>query len=140
MLNEATLPAVVRAALEAGIGPAGSVAAAQRVLDGTGDKAPDGVGYVIFYSTPGVVSPNRYAATHTRLVWAFYVIAVGYSPDQCRGMTRRVRDALTGARLHPRLAPVRETQAGPMLPDGPDGDRRYSQTIHYSLWTERTKA
>ena len=112
---------------------AASLGSAGQVLDGTGDGAPVGAGYAIFYDTPGRITPDRYGAVHSKWRWIFRFMCVGHTPDQCRWTTRRVRAALSGVRLDPTLAPIAEDGSGPMLVDGPEGDRRFSQTLIYVL-------
>lgn len=96
--------------------------------------------YCYVVDDPGTASAERVCDTANRLVWRVSVISVGPTPPGARLLSGMVRDALTGWRPDPDRAagPLREVSVGPMLDDGPEGDKRYSQTITYAMSTNRS--
>lgn len=102
---------------------------------------------------PTVTPDGRYAAlfdgdsnlyahrANNRAAWiraTVVVICVARSRDGCRALVADVRDALCQWLPHPDAEPCTESSAGPILTDGPVGDRRHSITLTYTTTMPRS--
>lgn len=94
--------------------------------------------YAAVFDDPGNGRRTHYDAATDRIKWAHRVMCVGHTRDGLRWAVQQVRDALTDHRPCPGASMLTEQAAGPVLTDGPDGDRRHSMTITYTHTTPRS--
>ena len=100
--------------------------------DETPVKSPAG-DYVIIRTRAPLDGVRRHAGAAVGDVVDITVLAVSRSKDGCRAIGHRARALLDDWRpvAHPACSPLRRIDTGPILIDGPEGDRRYSQTVVY---------
>ncbi len=106
-------------------------------FDGPPHTTPDGP-YVAVFDDSGNGRRTHYDAQTDRVKWTHRVMAVARTRDGLRWAAQQVRDALTDARPVGGASMLTEQSAGPVLTDGPDGDRRHSMTITYTHTTTRS--
>lgn len=96
--------------------------------------------YVVVFDDPGNGRRTHYDAQTDRIKWTHRVMAVARTRDGVRWAAQQVRDALTDHRPTPSASMLTEPEgsAGPVLTDGPDGDRRHSMTLTYTHTTPRS--
>ncbi len=106
-------------------------------FDGPPTDSPDGP-YAAVFDDPGNGRRIHYDARTDRVKWTHRVMAVARTRDGLRWAVTQVRDALTDTRPSVGASMLSELSAGPVLTDGPDGDRRHSMTITYTHTTPRS--
>lgn len=118
---------------------AGLIDAARKVLTDAGIDVHDTraahpeVQYVVIDSGIGLAQPHRLSITAHWATDTISVMCVGRTPQGCRALALRVREALTSQRIPAGAPPLRELESSQPLADTDDmlGDTRYSLTIRY---------
>lgn len=105
--------------------------------DGPPHTTPAGP-YVAVFDDTGNGRRTHYDAQTDRVKWTHRVMAVARTRDGLRWAIGQVRGALTDHRPTPEASMLTEQTAGPVLTDGPDGDRRHSMTLTYTHTTPRS--
>lgn len=109
--------------------------------DGPPNKTPT-THYAVVYDDSGNAATDRRARTAGTVAWTHRIVCVARTPEGLRDLVSDVRAALTGARPHPQGDLLMEPpgSAGPVLTDGPAGDKRLSKTITYRHHSPRSLA
>ena len=105
--------------------------------DGEPSDTPAGP-YVVVYDNPGHRVPHRMSTTAHWATYRHQVVCVARTLGGLRHLIGKATDTLTGTRPTPESSPLFEDVVGPILEDGPDGDRRHSATITYTHRTPRS--
>lgn len=100
--------------------------------------AEDGFPYVVVYDDPGLRYRDRYPGTSRKVRWTFSIVCVARTSDGLRRITAQTADALVDRRIGAWGGLITQTAAGPLLEDGPEGDRRLSKTLTFQLTTTRS--
>lgn len=106
---------------------------------GVPDKPPGA--YAVLYFGAGSTYTTRLGGTPDDLRWTFRVVCAGFSERQAINTTDLIRARLTGWRPFGDNGPMlTELEDDPsLLPsEGVPGDVRYSMTLTYRLYTNRS--
>lgn len=96
--------------------------------------------YLCIYPDGGWAYPQRYSRRRSRTrSYAFQVVYAAKTVAGVEDACEAGRNAFTDWRpdSHESTSPVTEEASGPMLWDGPSGDRRCSITVYYHYTTRR---
>lgn len=108
------------------------------VFDGEPVATPSGR-YVVVITGTGTATPDRLAQVggSRDLRWLLTCKTVGRTRDGVRRATDWLRAVITdlAPTAGPSTGPLRELGGSDLLTDGPEGDRRHSQTI---IWANHT--
>lgn len=107
--------------------------------DGSPASTPGGP-YAAVYDDSGNAPTDRRARTSRTVAWTHRVMVVARTPQGLRDVVATVRAALTGARPNQAGDLLMEPpgSAGPVLEDGPAGDKRLSKTLTYRHHSPRS--
>jgi hypothetical protein len=113
------------------------------VLDGEVKTTPPGP-YVVLYDQPPSLSTRRMSGQQTHMDWNGLLICAGRAPGEVRWVVGQVIAKLTNYRITSNRDTgwlVYRPEGAPMLPsDAVPGDIRFSQTLPFSLSTNRSLA
>lgn len=110
------------------------------VLDGTPPTVTPTRVYACVYGDTGVASPVTYEQLSRRVSFAVRVVVAAVDAAGVRFGVDHVRAALTDRSpvVSAGAGRLREVSSGPLLWDGPEGDRRASMTLTYRVTIPRS--
>lgn len=99
--------------------------------------SPVPAAYVVLYDGGDRARWERLAGGSQRLYGSLRAVCVARTPSGVRATRNGVRRALTDHTLPGLSGPLAETDCGPILPSGVEGDERMSSTLVYSTHADR---
>lgn len=96
--------------------------------------------YVVLTDNAGTATPDRlaHAGGSRDMRWLLTCKAIANSPAAARRLAGWLRATLTDAWLTagPSTSQLHEIAASDILPGGPEGDRRHTQTLIWATYTD----